>query len=493
MPIQQSAPPGLDDEYLHEKLLLVGSCNGWDAKVAKRNHRFIPLSNDQVDGQQRSRLRMHVPAAPFVFQIISATRFWDWRVYPSDLGNVPCGYHSRPVKARLACGEDKDSAQNKNFSIDGCSSSAVVIHVLLSKHIGIRIWYEEDAGIGLQNAPSFKPRSFLIDPTCSDGLEQYLDNAAISKLNRDGFLLLGNVLQPHELTACQREANSLLADNILIESMQKSFGRTDKYVFLSEAQCTEGKLTGLRVAINRIMGLARMLHLKTGCAGPDLQRARGEASPGANAGVPSKRHAVPLRIPQMAMLAAYDGKATRYPAHRDNALSVGATVAGAAAAKNLQSNARHLTLVLYLNDKSWQPKHGGALRCHLRAARWAGELTGNELRDGAAVDPRADEDGCTADCPGPDGTCHVDVQPRGGQLVIFFSRELLHEVLPAHRRRWALSLWIEDARIEPEDPEKTRKEFAESMFNALTRGLDDADKEELRRALTGRRLAEDGD
>jgi Rps23 Pro-64 3,4-dihydroxylase Tpa1-like proline 4-hydroxylase len=35
----------------------------------------------------------------------------------------------------------------------------------------------------------------------------------------------------------------------------------------------------------------------------------------------------------------------------------------------------------------------------------------------------------------------TDVQPRGGTLVVFQSRTLLHEVLPAFRRRFAITQW----------------------------------------------------
>jgi hypothetical protein len=36
----------------------------------------------------------------------------------------------------------------------------------------------------------------------------------------------------------------------------------------------------------------------------------------------------------------------------------------------------------------------------------------------------------------------LDVSPRGGRLVVFPSREVLHEVRPTSVTRWALSIWI---------------------------------------------------
>ena len=66
---------------------------------------------------------------------------------------------------------------------------------------------------------------------------------------------------------------------------------------------------------------------------------------------------------------------------------------------------------------------GGCLRCHVGAAAGDDECAG---------------EGCT----------HVDVQPQAGRLVLFRSDALLHEVLPAHALRFAVSLWILEAAAE---------------------------------------------
>ena len=36
----------------------------------------------------------------------------------------------------------------------------------------------------------------------------------------------------------------------------------------------------------------------------------------------------------------------------------------------------------------------------------------------------------------------IDVRPKLGRLVLFNSRQLLHEVVPTHRQRLAVSIWI---------------------------------------------------
>ena len=105
-------------------------------------------------------------------------------------------------------------------------------------------------------------------------------------------------------------------------------------------------------------------------------------------------------------VACYGPDGAHYVAHRDNQ-------------GNTPSDRRCFTLILYLNDPDWDAERdGGALRAYV----------GADL---------ADEDGDSAKQV-------VDICPKGGTLVMFCSRVLLHEVLPARRRRWALSVWVEE-------------------------------------------------
>lgn len=68
---------------------------------------------------------------------------------------------------------------------------------------------------------------------------------------------------------------------------------------------------------------------------------------------------------------------------------------------------RRLTTILYLNP-DWNKKDGGELRLY------------------------ADDD----------VTMLEEVEPRMGRLVLFFSEEFPHEVLPATRERWSLTGWF---------------------------------------------------
>ena len=113
----------------------------------------------------------------------------------------------------------------------------------------------------------------------------------------------------------------------------------------------------------------------------------------------------PLACPQRAMLACYPAGGAAYVSHRDCTVEEG-----------VPSNRRMLTCCLYANEGWDDERDGGCLRLHR--------------------------------CNGVPGSAHVDVVPEAGTLVLFKSREVLHEVLPTgpHRQRLALTLWIFDAR-----------------------------------------------
>jgi hypothetical protein len=82
------------------------------------------------------------------------------------------------------------------------------------------------------------------------------------------------------------------------------------------------------------------------------------------------------------------------------------------------ANDRFLTVILYANTTEWEEDWGGYLK----------------LYPGAEPD---DEEGDS--CPAEQ---QVKVRPAGGTIVVFKSRELLHEVMPAHKKRMAMSIWL---------------------------------------------------
>ena len=72
------------------------------------------------------------------------------------------------------------------------------------------------------------------------------------------------------------------------------------------------------------------------------------------------------------------------------------------------SRTRQISTVLYLNE-TWSQQDGGQLRLY-----------------------RKDKDPASA----------VDIYPSGGTLVVFFSEQVWHEVLPAQRERLSLTGWF---------------------------------------------------
>jgi hypothetical protein len=71
-----------------------------------------------------------------------------------------------------------------------------------------------------------------------------------------------------------------------------------------------------------------------------------------------------------------------------------------------------------VNRNRWQgERDGGSLRLHLLPATGEGGGKEGGEREGA----------CPLHCPG--GACHRDVECKAGRIVLFKSRELLHEVI----------------------------------------------------------------
>ncbi|HEY8085362.1 MAG TPA: 2OG-Fe(II) oxygenase [Methylophilaceae bacterium] len=72
-----------------------------------------------------------------------------------------------------------------------------------------------------------------------------------------------------------------------------------------------------------------------------------------------------------------------------------------------QENRRVISCILYLNQ-SWKAEHGGQLRLYLN-----------------------NQD-------------YTDISPQGGTLVVFFSDQFWHEVLPAKRDRLSIAGWFKN-------------------------------------------------
>eukprot|EP00521_Asterionellopsis_glacialis_P010253 CAMPEP_0195306596 /NCGR_PEP_ID=MMETSP0707-20130614/37280_1 /TAXON_ID=33640 /ORGANISM="Asterionellopsis glacialis, Strain CCMP134" /LENGTH=276 /DNA_ID=CAMNT_0040370817 /DNA_START=274 /DNA_END=1104 /DNA_ORIENTATION=- len=147
-----------------------------------------------------------------------------------------------------------------------------------------------------------------------------------------------------------------------------------------------------------------------------------------------------------AKLAVTSPGGSVYPLHIDNpqGLSVGDT--------------RKLTCILYLNP-DYQPGDGGELRIyHHQNGPQSSSSSRNETTTTTKDDD--DDDGTVIAAPSDDECHYIDLTPEGGKMVLFWSDEIPHEVLPTapdvddpHNNvsedntsslldRYALTVWI---------------------------------------------------
>jgi SM-20-related protein len=103
----------------------------------------------------------------------------------------------------------------------------------------------------------------------------------------------------------------------------------------------------------------------------------------------------PVIVPPRVMLALYPGGGARYTKHRDS----------------LGDDPRRVTIILYLQTLAWRSSADG------------GELS---VQSPVENNPQR-------------------IEPKGGRMVIFDSREVEHEVLPSRGMRMALTLWLRKA------------------------------------------------
>lgn len=92
-------------------------------------------------------------------------------------------------------------------------------------------------------------------------------------------------------------------------------------------------------------------------------------------------------------IACYPGEGAKYVRHLDA----------------FGQNSRRITVLYYMNV-NWQPEDGGCLRCY------PNDENGKEIA--------------------------VDVEPLADRLLMFQSRWVEHEVLPAFARRYAITMWF---------------------------------------------------
>ena len=216
--------------------------------------------------------------------------------------------------------------------------------------------------------------------------------ARAQTFQRDGLLVIDDALPLSWARSVQDEVATLEQSGAMDATQQEAYGvRQDKVVWLTAD--TAPPSVGLALAY--LTSVAHSLNQHLG---------------------------LELLAPEAAMATCFDGNGSHFLVHRDNRCDAVPPPGRGAGANSHEAcvNAREVTAILYANT-GWAEANGGALRCHVGAAPDDG--TGETARE------------------------QRDVAPLAGRLVVFKSRELLHEVLPSHSRRLAISMWYLDGTL----------------------------------------------
>jgi hypothetical protein len=145
-----------------------------------------------------------------------------------------------------------------------------------------------------------------------------------------------------------------------------------------------------------------------------------------------------MRIPRLLQLSHYSLSKSFYHAHKDAAHWDPSAEGLLAYLRQYSYSKRYVTAILYLNNTAapfvkWDAAvDGGELRLYPDAVA---EITSASASSSSSV--------LKSDATGKDTKGKpVSVNPSGGTLVLFDSHELLHEVMPTTRDRYALTCWF---------------------------------------------------
>jgi len=211
-------------------------------------------------------------------------------------------------------------------------------------------------------------------------------------LHNDGYLILDGLLDAEVVSRATEEAAQMHRAGELITSVD-ACNRGAKAVFLhfrtaEDKAYHRGALPGLAAIAELVAGLPHALAKQDGT------------------GLLST-----LRLDASVMVSAYE-PGVSYKRHMD---SYGG-----------DDNHRMLTVLAYLNDSAWNEESAGALRLY-KDLEPEGKVVCREAHDGDGAGRYGD---------------FVDVLPAGGRIVAFLSRRVWHEVRPAERSRYAMTLWV---------------------------------------------------
>lgn len=222
-----------------------------------------------------------------------------------------------------------------------------------------------------------------------------INAAAMDRFREHGILIIDDVLSPAELKSAQVDLLHLLDSKIFQVTEQHSEDiRTDLTCLISEPIANQ--ILTLGAGMRDALRIVRSV--------PFQLLSNGSGSDEALYGVPLTNQ-----------LSCYDGLGSHYRPHRDTPKSSSHPLSWL-----LQAGLddRETTIILYLNDIDWDigDNYDGCLRCFL------GTLPDDDV--------------------GSSATSILNIAPKGGRMVIFDSKKILHEVRPCSKQRAAITCWV---------------------------------------------------
>ena len=224
--------------------------------------------------------------------------------------------------------------------------------------------------------------------------KHFLTQEIVSKLKTDGIVVIDNVLSKSELLSARAEVNKIYehSKNFVDNGHDDVITRRDFVFWISE-----------------IIGLEQFSFINK-----DLLYALRCVRSIPNELTTYGYNSIEFGVPLSNQLSCFDGSKAHYIPHRDKPESTYHPLKKLLFASLYD---RQITIILYLNDKDWDSKvSGGSLKCYINA----------------------NED----DITGETATEIIEIEPKGGRMVIFDSSTILHEVTPTFERRLALTAWI---------------------------------------------------
>jgi len=234
------------------------------------------------------------------------------------------------------------------------------------------------------------------------------------KLEKDGYLVKQNILNENEIKRALEDVGEL---KVLLElppcpkEAEKASYRSDSVIMLGTSYRDDIIARRVDPFVREEGAGEALLHasLLLRSVGGLLQEAGFQGFENINEFSDAK--VSNLRVPPTLQLSHYKPSETFYSAHRDAPIYDPSKRSLPEYDEENTYRKRFVTAILYLNDTavdSWNTKRdGGMLRVY------------------------------------PDTTAETaDIIPNGGTLVVFDSHELLHEVMPTRRDRYALTCWF---------------------------------------------------